>query len=124
VLEGDNGNGNVAQSKDNKQMNSNHYRTRSGRIIKKPEKYGNFISYQVYQTASTYEFMTEYMNPITYMSTSDPDTMYYHEILRHYDKEQFLDAMKLEISSHTTNIHWELINRSNIPPSQRVLPCV
>jgi hypothetical protein len=49
--------------------------------------------------------MTEYTNPIIYMSTSDPDTMYYHEILKQSDKEQFLEAMQLEISNHNTKRH-------------------
>jgi hypothetical protein len=68
--------------------------------------------------------MTEYTNPITYKSTSDPVTMYYHEILQQSDKEQFLDVMQLEISNHNTKRHWELIKCSNILQGYRVLPSV
>jgi hypothetical protein len=65
------------------------YSTRYGRAVKKPDKDGDFVSYQVHQASSIYEPMTEYTNPITYMSTSDPDTMYYHEILKQSDKKKF-----------------------------------
>jgi hypothetical protein len=39
-------------------------RTRSGRVIKKPAKYGDFVSYQVHPPISTCESATEYTNLI------------------------------------------------------------
>jgi hypothetical protein len=42
----------------------------------------------------------EYENPISMATTSDPDTMYYHEILNQPDKQQFIEAMEKEIEDH------------------------
>jgi Reverse transcriptase (RNA-dependent DNA polymerase) len=100
------------------------YVTRSGRIVKRPDKYGDFVSYQVNQHASSYEPVIEYIDPISYTPTSDPDTMYFHEILRQKEKQEFLEAMQLEISNHTQKQHWVLMRRKAIHHKHRILPCV
>jgi hypothetical protein len=55
------------------------------------------------------------------MSSSDPDTMYYHEILQQNDKKEIISAMELEINNHTTKRHWIITKRCNIPNNARVL---
>jgi hypothetical protein len=82
------------------------YVTRAGRAVKQPDRYGKYVAYQVDQSPSTYEPKVEYTNPITMMSSRDPDTMYYHEILQQDDKNKFMSAMELEINNHTTKRHW------------------
>jgi hypothetical protein len=52
--------------------------TRSGRVFKQPDRYGEYVAHETYQPPSTFEPHTEYVNPIVMMSSSDPDTMYYH----------------------------------------------
>jgi hypothetical protein len=110
----------------NKERNNmqQQYKTRSGRIVKQPDRYGEYVAHQTYQSSTTYEPHTEYVNPIVMMSSSDPDTMYYHEILQQHDKNDFMDAMELEINNHTSKRHWELIKRTSIKKNVRILPCV
>jgi hypothetical protein len=64
--------------------------TRSGREVKRPQRYGNYVTYQVHQDSTMYEPEVEYENPISMAATTDPDTMYYHEILNQPDKQQKL----------------------------------
>jgi hypothetical protein len=33
-------------------------------------------------------------------ATNDPDTLYYHEILKEPDKDEFIKAMQIEIRQH------------------------
>jgi Reverse transcriptase (RNA-dependent DNA polymerase) len=57
-------------------------------------------------------------------ATTDPDTMYYHEILNQPDKQQFIEAMVREIEDHNEKQHWRLVRRNTLPPETRVLPSV
>jgi Reverse transcriptase (RNA-dependent DNA polymerase) len=66
----------------------------------------------------------EYDSPIGMMASSDPDTMYYHEILRQPDKKQFFEVMEKEITDHNKKKHWKLIKRSKVPKGKQVLPSV
>jgi hypothetical protein len=91
------------------------YVTSSGRTVKQPDRYGNYVAYQVEPSPSIYEPSLEYTNPISMMSSSDPDTMYYHEISQQNDKNEFMNAMEFEINNHTTKRHWVLTKRCTIP---------
>jgi hypothetical protein len=74
--------------------------TRSAREVKRPQRYGDYVSYQVNEDATLYEPEVEYGNPISMAATTDPDTMYYHEILHQPDKPQLIEAMVREIEDH------------------------
>ena len=55
---------------------------------------------------------------------SDPDTMYMHQAMQQPDKEKFKQAMVEEIKAHTENKHWEVIERSDVPEGDKILPPV
>jgi Reverse transcriptase (RNA-dependent DNA polymerase) len=99
--------------------------TRAGRVIKQPKKYDDYVVYEACQEQKELmEPMVEYKSPIGMMASSDPDTMYYHEILRQPDKKQFFEAMEKEITDHNRKKHWRLVRRSKVPQGKRVLPSV
>jgi Reverse transcriptase (RNA-dependent DNA polymerase) len=56
-------------------------------------------------------------------ATNDPDTLYYHEILKESDKE-FVKAMKIEIQQHNDRNNWRLVRRNSLPSGTQVLPGV
>jgi hypothetical protein len=94
--------------------------TRSGRVTRKPST----KHVRNRRRCSRLEPGVEYMSPISMMASSDPDTMYYHEILRLPDKRQFFNAMEREITDHNRKKHWKLVRRSKVPKGKRVLPSV
>jgi hypothetical protein len=96
--------------------------TRSGREVKLPQRYGNYVTYQVHADSTMYEPEVEYENPISMAATTDPYTMYYHEILNQPDKQKFIEAMVREIEDHNEKQHWRLVRRNTLPPETRVLP--
>ena len=63
-------------------------------------------------------------HPISFKSTSDPDTMYYHEAMRAPDRKEFIKAMAREVQDHAERHHWEVIPRTEVPKDQKVLPAV
>jgi Reverse transcriptase (RNA-dependent DNA polymerase)/GAG-pre-integrase domain len=99
--------------------------TRSGRQVKLPKRYAE---YDMYDTAvlcsACLEPAIEYSDPIAFATSSDPDIMYYHEISSQPDKDEFLKAMDVEITSMNKHQHWRLVRRSSIPPNTKVLPTV
>jgi hypothetical protein len=106
------------------QQESERIITRSGREVKRPKRYGDYVSYQVSLDSAIYEPTIEYTNPVTMAATSDPDTMYYHEILNQSDKHKFIEAMEREIDDHNEKGHWKLMRRNELPKGTRVLPSV
>jgi Reverse transcriptase (RNA-dependent DNA polymerase) len=61
---------------------------------------------------------------VSFGATNDPDTLYYHEILREPDKDQFIKAMRVEIQQHNDRKNWILVRRDSLPQGTRVLPSV
>ena len=59
-----------------------------------------------------------------YAASADPDTMYYHEAMKAPDKENFKEAMRQEVNSHTENEVWELVPAASVPEGVKVLPSV
>jgi hypothetical protein len=98
--------------------------TRAGREVKRPQRYGDFVTYQVSMDPSIYEPTVDYENPISMAATLDPDTMYYHVILNQPDKQQFIVAMEKDIEDHNKKEHWHLVRRSTLSPDTRILPSV
>ena len=61
---------------------------------------------------------------LAFAASADPDTMYYHEVMREPDCAEFIKAMEKEVKSHTENGVWELVPRSSVPPATKILPAV
>jgi hypothetical protein len=88
---------------------------RSGRVSRPPK---GFKDYYVYETTldNTFERYNE-----LYVASSDPDVMYYHEILKAPEKEKFIEAMKKEINLHNEMKNWVLTKRVDMPKHLNVL---
>jgi hypothetical protein len=93
---------------------TNERRTRSGRIRRMPKRYDD---YEVYETSmeEKLEAHTEYTTHVVYGASNDPDTLYYHQILKEEDKVKFFEAMEKEINYHNKKHHWRPIRRNKIP---------
>jgi hypothetical protein len=70
------------------------------------------------------ELPIDHSHPLAMAASSDPDVMYYHEILHEPDKPEFIKAMKDEIQGHNDNNNWEVIRRSQVPAHLKVLQSV
>jgi Reverse transcriptase (RNA-dependent DNA polymerase) len=64
------------------------------------------------------------MDNVTFQATSDPDTLYYHQVLHEPDKHMFITAMEHEIKQHNDSHNWVPVKRSTVPSTSRVLPSV
>ncbi len=99
-------------------------RTRSGRISKRPSRFSDYIVYESQVDHQWEEQESDFTNPVAYAASTDPDVMYFHEILREPDKQEFLNSMQKEIDGHNENKNWELVPRSQVPSHIKVLPSV
>ena len=84
-------------------------RTRT-RIIRAPERFCHNVAFigQAWDSiweVQDYEIQEELQDPLAFVATLNPDTMYYHEALRAPDCTQFLEAMKKEVSDHEARNH-------------------
>ena len=70
------------------------------------------------------QIQTWMSDPIAYAASSDPDTMYLNQAMKQPDKRQFILAMVEEMEAHTSNNHWKLILKSQVPPGTKILPSV
>jgi hypothetical protein len=71
-----------------------------------------------------YDIQDRASNPITFSATSDPDTMYWHQVMQEPDKAEFLKAAVSEVKSHVDNHDFTLMRRDELPKSTRVLAAV
>jgi predicted SnoaL-like aldol condensation-catalyzing enzyme len=61
---------------------------------------------------------------MAFISTTDEDTMYYHQTMRAPDKKNFVESIVKEVNDHSTSNHWVLIPRSQVPKGIKVLDSV
>jgi Reverse transcriptase (RNA-dependent DNA polymerase)/GAG-pre-integrase domain len=99
--------------------------TRSGREVRAPTKYDDYVSFvgEVEESIRS-EPEVSYCHPLALAASSDPDVMYMHQALAAPDRKEFIKAMEKEIRAHTENSNWKIINRSDVPRGQTVLPSV
>jgi hypothetical protein len=86
--------------------------TRSGRVSKIPSRYNDYVSYSTW------------MDNVALQATSDPDTLYYRQVLNEPDKHMFITAMEHEIKQHNDNRNWVPVKRTSVPSTSRALPSV
>ena len=125
--------------------NQNELKTRSGRIIHKPEVYDpspviacvaynrpyspeNNQSQELLQPTTIY---ADEPHPLSMYGAetfgfiaANPDTMHLHEALRQPDKDQFLKAMRKELVEHITRKHWRVVPQKCVPKGRNCLPMV
>ena len=57
-------------------------------------------------------------------TTSDPDTMYYHQAMKAHNRKTFSDAIQCELNQHEENQTYALIKCEDLPINARLLPIV
>ena len=70
------------------------------------------------------ESSIETTNPIAMLSTTNKDTMYYHQAMQQEDAPEFVNAMINEINDHVNRKHWRLVPRESVPRNTKILPSV
>jgi hypothetical protein len=90
--------------------------TRSGQISRVTKRYQDYVMYNSMSINDPYDIEE------VYTASSDPDTIYYHEILREPDKDKFIEAMIKEIEQHNERDNWKVVPRQQIPSHHKVLP--
>jgi hypothetical protein len=103
-----------------------HTVTRSGKLSRPPATLIDFpmVVYEATQDITTAEPDAQWMSPIAFAASSDPDVLYIHEAMQQKDKPQFITAMKEEVEGQTINGNWVLVEQNQLPPGTRILPCV
>ena len=64
------------------------------------------------------------LDPISFSSISDKDTMYYHEAIKQPDCQQFFQAMVKGLNESITKGYWSLIPISKVPANTKILDSV
>ena len=68
-----------------------------------------------------YELQLKLDNPIVFMASTDPDTMYYHEAMNQPDWEHFKESVQKEINDRESNHHWKDIHIEKVPNGMEIL---
>jgi Reverse transcriptase (RNA-dependent DNA polymerase)/GAG-pre-integrase domain len=97
--------------------------TRSGRTVRAPVRFKDFVAYSCDVNPEFYD-EGAFIHPVAYAASSDPDVMYLHQAMAAPDRAEFVKAMEKEVSSHTSNSNWKIIERKHVPPGHKVLPAV
>ena len=61
---------------------------------------------------------------LAFKTTSDLDTLYYHQAMRQPDREYFKLTMDKEIKDQMNNGNFTVMHRTNLPANTQVLPMV
>jgi hypothetical protein len=80
------------------------------------EKANEYMRYDPYENN-----IIDNVDPISLMSRTDGDTMYWHQALQTHDKDKFIEAAIQEIEAHDNNNHWEVIPIENVPSGTKIL---
>ena len=71
-----------------------------------------------------YDIQDRPSDPISFSTTSDPDTMYWHQAMQEPDRVAFLKDAVAEVKSDVDNDHFVLTSQDNIPKGTKVLASV
>jgi hypothetical protein len=80
--------------------------------------------YEVVLANQEYGIQDRASDPISFLATSDPGTMYWHQAMQQPNKKEFLKAAEAEVKSHVDNKHFVLMERSSLPRGTKVLSWV
>jgi len=102
-------------------------RTRT-RTVRMPACY----EYSVVYSAAYYKAMHEddyrlqdaMADPIAFMASASPDTLYFDEAIKQPDRKEFIKAIIKEVNDHIEKKHWVLIPRDQVPKDVRILQSV
>jgi hypothetical protein len=95
--------------------------TRSGRAIKTPSRFQDYVAYSCELIMSS-EGDSERV--FAYSASTDPDVLYLHQAMAAPDKQEFKNAMVKEVNSHSDNVNWIVMDREDVPDGHKVLPAI
>lgn len=77
------------------------------------------------QTLFPYHQEQNFEHPLlAFKSTSDPDTMYYHEATQMKDHMKFVKAMEEEIQDNFKHNNFTVVHKRQVPEGATMLPSV
>ena len=100
---------------------------RSSRLKSESSLLNSEGDYEKYYDAlheEDFKLQDDMQNPISFVATSNKDTMYWHQAMKQHDAEEFRKAAIKEFDDHCERKHWILIERSQVPKDKNVLPSV
>jgi hypothetical protein len=71
-----------------------------------------------------YRIQDDMKDPVSFMSSTDKDTMYYDQAMRAPDFKKIIEAIVKEVNDHITSKHWILIPRPKVPKGVKLLDSV
>jgi hypothetical protein len=95
--------------------------TRSGRVIRQPARYGDYVAFNCDLIISP---EGDDNKIFAYSASTDPDVLYLHQAMAAPDKDEFKQAMEQEVNSHSDNVNWIVMNREDVPDGHTVLPAI
>ena len=116
--------------------------TRSGRIIRNTPRYDQSVSLrdqgivawellidqdeQEDQPAVANQFATQCAleDPIAFAATAHPDILYWDQAMKAYDRDKFVEAVKVELDGHERMGNYEPIPIENVPKGTKRLDMV
>ncbi|KAI2494618.1 hypothetical protein MHU86_19896 [Fragilaria crotonensis] len=114
-------------------------KTRFGRTIKPTQKYlaamcteiseatRNDVEGEIFCYVAMFpnDDQWAYRNPLmAYKAVSDPDSLYYHQAMKEWDRAKFKESMKKEVTDQFNNGNFTIIPKSQVPKGQTMLPAV
>ena len=134
-----------ASSVHQNEKDDNKTTTRSGRVIRSPDRltYSAVMSFistfsppldedvsqQLLQPDNSskkephpFALVTEYLHEA--LIATDPDTMHLQEALRQSDRDKFLEAMEKELRDHIKRKHWKVIPLKHVPKNKVCIPMI
>ena len=71
-----------------------------------------------------YKLQDDLKEPLSFLSKTQNDTMYFHQAMKEPDREEFVKAMVKEYNDHTDRKHWELITKDQVPEGTKILDSI
>ena len=63
-------------------------------------------------------------DPLVYLASSDPDTIYFDQVMKQPDRTDFMNAEIREVNSHCDIKHWKILTCKEVPKGQPILDLV
>ena len=116
--------------------------TRSGRVIKNTPRYSQSMSLrdqgivawellidqdeQETQPTAATQFATQKAleDPIAFAATNNPDILYWDQAMKAHDRDQFLEAVKVELDGHEKMGNYEPVPLTEVPKGTKLLDMV
>ena len=71
-----------------------------------------------------YEIQKEMEDPVAFVTSTNPDIVYLHEVMRTPNCDQFLKAMDKELDDHISCEHWAVIPNEEKPAGTKLFDMV